>query len=517
MMRTTFFAKTSFPIKTFNFFTAVCIALLCGWLALLPSCKPEDLNPNAPLSFSQDTVRFDTVFVARGSATRYFKIKNTRSTAMTVNEIRLGGGQNSQYRINIDGTPTLLARDLEIAPHDSMWVFVQVNIDPNNTNTPFIVTDSVVTVMNGVEQRVILEAFGQNANYVGSKARAAVISCGNGTSVWDSPKPYVIYGWLFVDSCTWVIKPGTRIYVHGGIINKNGIFPKKEDYPYFDGLIYVTGKANILAEGTLAKPILFTGDRLEHDKIPTLTSLDYTQYTSQWTGIFLAANSKNNKFSYCNIKSAGFGINADSLTTLALKNCVINNHSAYALAARHAESVTAENCLFFSSDNYLLRLTYGGNYTFTHCTMACYGSVPAITHKDKAVLALSNSFCKKEDAAGNCIETLYHDLNATFTNCIIHGSLADEVKLAKATQAPFNVTFTNCMIKRTKESLNEATLTNCLTLASDTPDFKDLNKWDYHLKPESKAAGKATTSALTSDLEDKPRKNPSAIGCYELQ
>jgi Right handed beta helix region len=487
---------------------------LCCTLAFLSACKPENLDPNAQISFTQDTLRFDTVFVNRGSATRYFKIKNNRSVPVNVSEIRLAGGNASQYRINIDGAPVLRANDIEIAAKDSMYVFVQVNIDPNNQNAPFIVTDSVVTLVNGVEQRVVLEAFGQNANYIGSRAGGAKISCALGNTIFDSPRPYVIYGWLIIDSCDLIVKPGNRIYVHGGIVTKNGIFDKKEEYPYFDGLIYVTGKGSIRAEGTLAQPILFAGDRLEHSGDSQFDRLNYSERPSQWTGIYFAPNSKNNKFSYCNIRNAGFGINADSATTLTLKNTIINNHSAYALTARHAENITAENCLFFSASNYLMPITYGGNYTFTHCTLGSFGSPAHIDHKDKSALYLTNSYCAKVDAANNCIDKRYHDLTANFTNCIIYGSLSDEVKLVKSTEAAFNVSFTNCILKRSKETLNEATVSNCIF---DNPKFKEVDRLNYRLDTLSAAAGKAASSSLSFDLEDKPRKNPSSIGCYETK
>ena len=499
----------------------ISIALVCAtiFIVSLPSCKPENLDPNAQISFSQDTVRFDTVFVSRGSATRYFKIKNNRSTPLNISEIRLAGGQASQYRINIDGAPTLRATDIEIAARDSMYIFVQVNIDPNNTNAPFIVTDSVVTLVNGVEQRVVLEAFGQNANYFGSRAGGTKISCALGNTIWDSPRPYVIYGWLVVDSCDLIIKPGNRVYVHGGIVTKKGIFEKIEDYPYFDGLIYVTGNGAIRAEGTLAQPILFAGDRLEHSGDSQFDRLNYSERPSQWTGIYFAKNSKNNKFAYCNIRNAGFGINADSATTLSLKNTIINNHSAYALTARHAE-ITAENCLFFSASDYLMPITYGGNYTFTHCTMAAFGSPAHIEHKEKSpILYMTNKFCVKVSPVDGktCIEALYNDLNANFTNCIIYGSIADEIKLEKYTQAAFNVSFTNCILRRSKETLNEATITNCIFPNPSQVKFKDVDKLNYRLDTLSAAAGKATSSSLSLDLEDKPRRNPSAIGCYETK
>ena len=407
------------------------IVLSIGVLLTLASCNKDIFNMKAQVAYSADTLRFDTVFVARGSATRYFKIYNRQNEKLRISEIKLAGGTASQYRINVDGTPAFSVRDVEMEPHDSLYVFVQVNIDPNNANAPFVVTDEVQTVTNGVTQHITLEAFGQNANYVGSRAGGAVVSTANQNTIWDSPKPYVIYGWLVVEDCNWVIKAGTRIYVHGGIVNKNGIFTDKAFYPYFDGVIFVKNTANVTAEGTVTQGILFTGDRLEHDKVATIASLDYSQTPGQWTGIWLTPGSQNNHFSYCTIKNAAYGIQVDSASSVDLRNTVIHNHAAYALAAKHPTSVTAENCLFFSASDYLMPLTYGGTYRFEHCTMACYGSPDYITHDKKAALFLTNSFCYAQNSAGQCLLEQYNDLHAVFKNCIIYGSLGDEVLLSK--------------------------------------------------------------------------------------
>ena len=73
----------------------------------LSSCFEENVVENSPLnvSFSQDTVRFDTVFTAMGSATRSFKVINNSSDNVTIGSISLEEGSNSMFRLNVDGTP----------------------------------------------------------------------------------------------------------------------------------------------------------------------------------------------------------------------------------------------------------------------------------------------------------------------------------------------------------------------------------------------------------------------------
>ena len=499
-------------------FFFIAFSLIAACCLLFAACAKDQFNLKAQVAFSADTLRFDTVFVARGSATRVFKIYNRQNEKLRISEIKLAGGSASQYRINIDGSATLSAKDVEMEPHDSLYVFVQVNIDPNNANAPFVVTDEVQTVTNGVTQHITLEAFGQNANYIGSRAGGAVVSNANGNTVWNSAKPYVIYGWLVVEDCNWVISPGTRIYVHGGVVNKNGIFADKAAYPYFDGVILIKNTAHITAEGTVTQGILFAGDRLEHDKVPTIASLDYSQTPGQWSGIWLAPASQGNSFAFCTIKNGAYGIQADSASSVVLRNTVIHNQAAYAIAAKHPTNITAENCLFFSASDHLLALTYGGTYRFEHCTMACYGSPDYITHDKKSTLLLTNSFCYAQNSAGQCLNEQYNALQADFRNCLVYGSLNDEVLLDKKNNAPFAVNFEYCLLKRTDATLNE--VSSLLGTRFDKPlansqIFRDVDKLNYHLDSVYQLVYKGTGSALTTDLLGKPRAAPPTMGCYE--
>ena len=69
------------------------------------SCEKDELNtsPTASLHFSSDTILFDTVFTTIGSATQYFTVKNPYNESIRISSIRLAGGSNSSYRLNIDG------------------------------------------------------------------------------------------------------------------------------------------------------------------------------------------------------------------------------------------------------------------------------------------------------------------------------------------------------------------------------------------------------------------------------
>ena len=49
-----------------------------------------------------------------------------------------------------------LVSDVEIAANDSIYIFIQVNVNPNNASSPMIITDAINFVVNGNSQIVLL-------------------------------------------------------------------------------------------------------------------------------------------------------------------------------------------------------------------------------------------------------------------------------------------------------------------------------------------------------------------------
>ena len=61
-------------------------------------------------------------------------------------------------------------------------MFAEVTIDPDNplSVSPFIIEEFLEVELNGVNRQVLLEAYGQNANYLPSRfgqGGAALVSC----------------------------------------------------------------------------------------------------------------------------------------------------------------------------------------------------------------------------------------------------------------------------------------------------------------------------------------------------
>ena len=123
-----------------------CNILIC---IVLFSCK-KDTNLSIvenSLSFSVDTLLFDTVFTNVGSATRYLKVYNNSDVDLNLNSVRLGKGTTSSFRVNIDGEPHHNIQNTLIRSGDSLYIFADVTIDPNSINNPFVETDSILFLL----------------------------------------------------------------------------------------------------------------------------------------------------------------------------------------------------------------------------------------------------------------------------------------------------------------------------------------------------------------------------------
>jgi len=466
------------------------------------SCKKDGkilTDPKASLQFSEDTIIFDTVFTSVGTVTHILKIYNDYNQKLSIASIVLAGGSSSNFRLNIDGEKTTKATDVEIAPHDSLYIFVAATIDPNNANTPMIVTDSIVFNINGKQQDVDLVAWGQDAYYIKPTSQLAnikysIIAHENENITLKTDKPYVVYGYMVVDSAGCLTIPaGAKLHFH----NKSGLW------------VYRYGCLNV--EGTKDSPVVFQGDRLDYQ---------YRDQSNQWDRIWLNEHS-NTKINYAKILNAFVGIQPDILidagledSKLILTNTIIANMNVAGILARYF-SIEAYNNLIYNIGGPCLALTYGGNYEFRNSTFVSFWTYPS--RKESAIIL--NNFNEIQN---------FNLEKAIFKNCIIAGNQTEEVTLNKCDNCTetFNYEFNNCLIKSSADL--DFTLPNFVNSIKYDKDatietnyiFKDYSKNDYHLIENSPAVAKGISANLTTtfelnDLDAKPRLSPPSIGCYE--
>ena len=484
--------------------------LLTGILILLlNACFKEEFitESGAVVEFSTDTLTFDTVFTTVGSATRSFRIINPHNLPIKIARIELDLGENSIFRFNVDGItyPNGIAENIEVWAKDSIWIFVEVTVNPDQpiTISPFVINEKLTFTTNGQSQQVDLEAWGQNANYIPNNTfngQIAILSCDLNEVVWDDPKPYVIYGLLLIDSCTLRIPEGTNIYIHGGIArNDFGI--------YDDGILWVLQNGKLIAEGTLENPVTIQGDRLEES---------FREQEGQWSGVRIGAGSQGNRLTHTIIKNSIVGVRVDSAGSMEISNCQIYNTASSGIIGIHA-NITTQNTLLHSNNGIGVLLRYGGKYKFDYVTVANYGN-------SSESLYMDNFFCYNEDCSvGNIFR-----LDATLTNCIFTGSNTDEISMADASSPgdlfQWDVSFRNCIV-RVDELLDDNQFPNFFDFCKNcirNDDFEDtlfesIDKNDYHLDTLSIAEqGARIIGNLQFDLEGRER-DPTMpdIGCYE--
>ena len=449
--------------------------------AIIFSCKKESFitSPQAKLSTSADTLKYDTVFTSVGSVTQSFKIFNDNNQKLHLSQVKLSGGASSAFEINVDGTPANEADNIEINANDSIYVFVQVNVNPTAENLPFLLQDSILISYNGNQKFVQLQAYGQNAIFLNT-----VKLTGNVT--WNNTLPYVILGGILIDSnATLTVQEGTRIYLHANA-------------PFIvDGTLIVNG--------TKQDSVVFNGDRLDPD---------YKDLPAGWPGIFFSSSSKDNYLKHAIIKNAYQGIIAQDLSLninpkVTMSQCIVDNiYDAGVLGIN--TNIYADNCLISNcGSNVLLEL--GGDYRFAHCTVASYNNF-YITHKNP-VLQVSNA------AMQNGV-IFTQPLKALFQNCIFwgdNGNVDDEIVVDIKDSNPFPVNFDHVLYKVKNDITNGIFDANSIKNIDPGFDSIDVshNYYNFHLKDNSPAIDAGVITSFPKDLDDKSRDAKPDIGCYE--
>ncbi|MDA9576437.1 hypothetical protein N9R87_04810 [Flavobacteriaceae bacterium] len=505
------------------------------FLMLWSSCRKDfDFTPTeGSLRFSKDTVYLDTVFSNIGSSTYTLKVYNTTDNNISIPKIKLQKGQNSNYRLNVDGmtgdTP-LTGKEftnVELLAKDSMYIFIETTIDIQSlatNNTQFLYTDAIefgqlnlqkVELVTLVKDAVFIYPQ-QLTNPDGSTVIETLNFDIDGDGIEDetniqgrfledneliftNEKPYVIYGYAAVDSGkTLTIEAGARVHFHAN-----------------SGLL-VTSNASIHANGLLSSDtelmeneIIFEGDRLEPS---------FAEVPGQWQTIWLFEGSTNNTFNHTTIKNGTVGLfvdgNQDDASKLEVSNTQIYNSSNFGILGR-ATNITAENLVINKSGQSSFAATFGGHYDIVHATIANYWTnsfrqFPSL---------LVNNFTV--DLEQNIIP---NDLSsATFTNCIIYGNDNPEVLLDPVSEADFNFKFNNCLIYFNDPNNNftspyynfdDSNLYENMRFNFD-PEFLNTQQNKLQIPLNSPAASQGTSAGnLTTDITGALRSSPSDLGAY---
>ncbi len=391
---------------------------------------------NGNFKTSTDTLFLDSVFTNIASKTYHLKIYNTSNEDIYLQRISLEKGENSFYRLNVDGKPGKEFENVLIHAKDSIFVFVEVTADINQLPDP-VYEENLFIEDNALTKKVLLTAFIKDADFYyptrfpdSSKDSLTIYTDPQtgetqkiagfflpGNTTFTSDKAIVIYGHMAVPTGkTLTIEEGSHLYFH-----------------YNSGLIVWEG-ASLKVNGSPENEVIFEDDRMEPE---------YENKPGMWNFIWLRENAINNEINYAIIKNARIGIEAfptnNGRPILTIKNSQIYNASLVGIYAIGAE-IKAQNLVLNNFSLNAVRIDLGGSYEFEHCTIANYNNG---IHNEKSGAFYARNFYDTPD------QTRYlKDLEKlNISNCIIYGSNSIEYFLEKDNDALFEYQIKNTLIK----------------------------------------------------------------------
>lgn len=494
----------------------------------LSSCRTdfETEISSGHLEFSKDTVYLDTVFTDISSSTYRLKVYNRSRKDIHIPSIRLARGENSNYRLNVDGIPGKYFTNVTLLAKDSLFVFIETTLDIEDLSQEdsYLYTDQILFDGSSQQQQVELVTLVKNAIFLYPERYAdgttETLNLGldeDGEPIkidgfflkdhqlhFKADLPYVIYGFAAVPpGKTLEIDAGTRLHFH----RNSGII--------------VANQASLQANGEasqdpkeMEKEIIFQGDRLEPD---------FAEVPGQWSTIWFTKGSTNNHLKHATIKNATVGLlveGNDGGETLKLDEVQIYNNSNAGILARTGH-ITGTNLVIANSGQSAFAATLGGKYSFTQSTFANYWRSG---HRNLPTVLLSNQM-----AISNT-EVLVSALEkAEFRNCIIYGSNQQELVLEQNELAGFNFVMDHCLIRLEdpfeylKDSPNYNFENSDLyknTVLNQDPKFHNADKLNFHidiLESAAKGIGNGVyVPEAPKDLDgvSRPYSNPDA-GAYQ--
>ena len=328
--------------------------LILSFLALMVvACSDYESfsdNPNYRLEFSQDTVAFDTLVSTIPSSTKTLYAFNNNGNGMRISTIRLEGGASSKFRVNVDGR--FLAdgawHDFEVLKHDSLIIRIEMTPPEVGTNEPLYFEDKLHFVLeNGVQQTVVL-----SGGSVDAYIKKGLIIESDETLLTD--KAYVIYDSLVVKKgATLTLVEGTKLMFHD------------------KAALHVYGK--LLVQGSLEKPVILRGDRMDH----MFDYLLYDNTPSRWEGVIIHKGSYGNELYQCDLHSSLFGIIVEDTEELnpdvtkpsvTLDCCILHNIGGDGLQLNNCVSKVT-NTQISNTLGHTVNLN-GGSHLFVYCTLA---------------------------------------------------------------------------------------------------------------------------------------------------
>ncbi|MDE7388510.1 MAG: hypothetical protein K2M97_04580 [Muribaculaceae bacterium] len=443
----------------------IIIALLLG----LTACIEDGFttSPSDQPRFSTDTVAMGVQFAGRPSPTYMLTIRNPHSKQLMLSSVRMRSGEH--FRINVDGFSSNGFADVEIRPHDSIYVFVEGTFPPTGLLGAQRVTDFLDVTANGVLSSVVITA--DCVDGVELRRHDVVADV-----TFTADRPYLVTDTLRVlPGATLTLAEGANLFFHD------------------KAALVVEG--TLRAEGTSEHPVSMRGDRTG----AVVADISFDVMSNQWEGVYFAPESRGNFLSHTQIVNTCLGVELDSLAQLTLVNSRLTNSGSVLLSAYCAELTAVGSELSNARDALLL---LGGS---------------GATRVDRSTLANWYLFSFPSMAIVQVCDGASLD-SLSVTNSVIYGRGVEvafpEVKADELLSLP--VTFARCMFR--SEGEDDANFIGCLWDADPMLEYSLTDyTFPYTPLPDSPALGVAEPSLdhpLLPPLDFRGRERGLTLGAY---
>lgn len=447
-----------------NFFYLLCSLFLS--FAIISCNSEEGLNtdPNFRLSFSVDTLSFDTLFTGFGSTTMQFKVYNRSSKKVNVEEVYLQN-INSPYRLNVNGVEEENFADVEIGANDSLYVFVEVDLIPNNADNAVLLEDVLVFNVNKNLQGIVLSTWAQDVILVEEDIAKS--------EKWTGNRPYLVDKQISIaENTILTLEKGTKVY-----------FKKNAGLDVY---------GNLLVEGNFKNKVYFGSSRLEEL---------YENVPGQWNGIYIHGNGNLNKLSHFILEDGINGIKYQNgegeAGKLDLEYGIIRNFTQNGISVTNV-TFEAHDLLLLNCGDECLKVE-NGDLNLYHSTLYNFWNFDLRT---ASVIGIKNSTEYGVNMA-NCIVWGSHNNELMVENTsalVIENSL---LKLSNSLQQEYSSIFTDCIF-------------------NENPEFISIEERIYSLANNSPCinTGKIEIGEIFPvDLQNKPRNIDEApdMGAYEFK
>lgn len=439
----------------------ILLTIIAAFGLILTGCISDDFSTSQAdiLTFSTDTVSFDTVFTEVGTPTARLKVYNRAKKSINISSIRFKDA-DTKFQLNVDGVSGKSFSDVEIRGGDSIYIFIECYLPEAATSKPTLTEDKLQFLTNGVGQEVTVEAWGQNV----TRLKALTLKQ---DMTLTAQQPYVVFDSLVVDKgATLRIGPGVQLLFHDKA--------------------HMRVKGKIEAIGKPHRMIDMRGDRLD-DVLP---DIGYDILAGQWQGITIDKESYGNRLEYVDMRATQQGLVVDSCANLGerkllMVNSWLHNSQGTAFQSNYAW-VDAYGCVFSEAAEAVVRLK-GGKHEFVQCTLSNYYLYAAIS---EPLLSLYHLFA--EDREDGNTQPL---MQANFENCIVYGLGTD---INEGDLEGSDVYMRYVLFK--SEGSDDDHFLHCLW--GEDPLFYTVRNeyyFNYRLQPDSPAIG-AGDAAYVTDL-----------------